>query len=385
MGRLAAVVLVVCGCYSPRVPTGSPCTTDRDCPGELVCAASMTCERTDVDAAASDGANDPPVDALADASPPADASLCFGQGLVMLCLPQAPSAPYAVTVSTTLDTDASAVCSVSFDEWCVIAATEINIQNAGLLVARGSRPLVLVASDSIAVEGTLDVASTHGDPPGAGANAAACTTPVPPSYYGGPGGSFGGLGGGGGDADGDELIPPGPTAVPTTLRGGCPGSSGRGNDGPGTSPGGAGGGAVYLIARTSIEVSGAINASGAGGAGGAGAPGAGAGGGGGGLIGLDAPSVTITGQVFANGGGGGASNNQDDGGDSPGALTPAAGGDDNGEGGAADGGDGSAGTVLAGSDGGAGNDGGGGGGGGAGVIRIYGAMTVAGAASPPPS
>ena len=43
-------LLVLAGCYGPSITTGSPCTTDADCPNALICATSGTCERTDTDA-----------------------------------------------------------------------------------------------------------------------------------------------------------------------------------------------------------------------------------------------------------------------------------------------------------------------------------------------
>ncbi|HEY0190007.1 MAG TPA: hypothetical protein VGC42_02720, partial [Kofleriaceae bacterium] len=96
------------------------------------------------------------------------------------------------------------------------------------------------------------------------------------------------------------------TAANLALRGGCPGEDGaKGTASAGI--GGAGGGALALIARTSITVTGVINASGAGGQQPLAANGAGGGGGGaGGLISLDATAIDIEigAQCFANGGGG---------------------------------------------------------------------------------
>jgi len=43
-------LLVLAGCYAPSITAGSPCTTDADCPHDLFCAASGTCERTETDA-----------------------------------------------------------------------------------------------------------------------------------------------------------------------------------------------------------------------------------------------------------------------------------------------------------------------------------------------
>jgi Tol biopolymer transport system component len=52
-----SLVLVLVGCYGPSITTGAPCTESRECPRDLVCAATGTCERTDVDA----GVDSPPL------------------------------------------------------------------------------------------------------------------------------------------------------------------------------------------------------------------------------------------------------------------------------------------------------------------------------------
>jgi hypothetical protein len=96
-------------------------------------------------------------------------------------------------------------------------------------------------------------------------------------------------------------------AAPTGLRAGCRGGfGGSGGGGSTVGVGGRGGGAVYLIAGTEIQISGLVTAYGGGGGGGD-EKGGGAGGGSGGMIGLDAPVVTVaaSGAVAANGGGGG--------------------------------------------------------------------------------
>jgi hypothetical protein len=103
---------------------------------------------------------------------------------------------------------------------------------------------------------------------------------------GGGGGSFCGLGGGtnAGSTYGD------PTCVP--LLGGSSGGSGY-------STSGAGGGAIQIVAKESIEVSatGVIDFGGGGGT-------FGSGGGAGGMILLESPTISIAGVLAANGGGG---------------------------------------------------------------------------------
>src|SRR5690606_28127761 len=128
--------------------------------------------------------------------------------------------------------------------WCVIAGESITV--TGTVGVMGSRPLVLVATNAIAVEGTLDAASRRVDlKRGPAANATACLAGTAPTGAkdGGAGGSFGGKGGDGGGT-GKGLA--GAAITPTSLHGGC-----RGQDGGGANKGvgGEGGGAVYLIAE----------------------------------------------------------------------------------------------------------------------------------------
>jgi hypothetical protein len=336
--------------------------------------------------------------------PPPDASPCngtlYGTGLLQICLAQAPTAPLAFSGSN-LDTDTYVGCLAGQDPaYCVVAATDFWIVQ-GTLRLGGSRPLVVVA-DTIRIQGHLDAGTrTNGVGPypnglGPGANSALCLPPTAPvlvadSGGGGAGGSFQGPGGNGGTgtnpgSTGGVAAAATPPDTVTTLRGGC---AGDGGVGPLSGAGGSGGGAVYLIATQSIDILATINASGSGAGGGerqAGVNSSGGGGGSGGMIGLDAPTITNQGQVFANGGGGGEGGNNGQDGESPANATmPARGG---GSGGLFDsGGNGSAGTELAGRSGlaGSGFDGaGGGGGGGAGLILVYSPNGIGGTVSPLP-
>ena len=315
--------------------------------------------------AACGDASAPAVDAMAEPDVPGDGSNCFGAGLVRTCLGEPPAAPRSL--ATAFDTD-SADCVVE-QGWCLVAATELSVTS---LRVTGSRPLVLVATGSITVDGVLDVASRRtatGFELGAAASSPACVPGQTPSAGGGgPGGSFGGRGGNGGAGTLNVAESAFATSI-TAFRGGCAGLDGDGSP----ASGGPSGGAVYLLARTQITVTGSINASGAG-------AGPGGGGGSGGMIGLEAPVVSVSGAVFANGGGGG------EGGGAPGAnpsnaTTPAVGGS-GGEGG--DGGTGSASTTRTGAAGQSAALGGGGGGGGAGVIVIIPMQVTGGTLSPAP-
>lgn len=344
---------------------------------------------------------------VADAAPPEDmlpmdapldAPACYGAGLVTVCFASPPTGTRELPA--TLDT--SAACDLVQDEMCVIAAGDLGVPLTGTRVT-GTRPLVLVAANTLTLDGTLDGASRRTSGRGPGASFASCPSlAVAESDTGGggggAGGSFAGRGGNGGEGDVNQNgLPngsasggiPAATTTPQALRAGCAGGMGGQGSGPSGAPG-AGGGAMYLIAAVSIDIrsGGGINAGGAGGTGGSITSGGGGGGGSGGMIGLDAPQITIgtLAVVAANGGGGGegggttAGNNGADGS----ASSAAANGGANGVPDAGDGGNGSAGPVLGGTAAGSGDGGGGGGGGGAGVVYVKGTVTLLGAISPPP-
>ncbi|HEX7838221.1 MAG TPA: hypothetical protein VF469_12190, partial [Kofleriaceae bacterium] len=327
-----------------------------------------------------------PPDARPDAPP--DARVCFGAAPFTICLASAPTKPLMVANTTTINTDDPAMCAVVTSGGtndCVLAATTITID--AKLRAIGSRPLVLIASDSISTTALIDVGSHRGPPEeiGAGGDPATCGAGTLPGSAngtngGGAGGSFtgtGGNGGNGGGGGGGSAGTPGATVASITeIRGGCPGQLGQGN---GAAKGaiGHGGGAVFLIAGNTINIGGPINAAGEGGGGGGGGDAGGGGGGSGGMIGFDAPTITVSALILANGGGGGggggATTAGSTGSDSS-TLNAANGGSGSGSVGG-DGGKGSAGPATGpgaagtnGSGGGSGG-GGGGGGGGAGLIK----------------
>lgn len=402
---LACVVALGCGC-SPYGGGSFACTGDMQCGAEGKCAEGF-CSFPDpncssgyrygdlsgpqsnscVGAATGDGGVDTPM-------PPLEAGVsCYGVGLAHPCFSSPPSG--AKTLSTSISTDTSTMCETIASGGtglCVISGQSITITNN--VVVTGAKPLVLVATGTISVQGALDV-SSHRSPVvvGAGANPSSCGAGTPPNTSGGgAGGGFGGKGGNGGGTNfsatnGGLAATP---AAPTTLRGGCPGQNGNGAT-PGT--GGGGGGAVYLIAETSITVtsSGLILAEGAAGDSGTDTASAGGGGGSGGYIGLDAPTIMNGGVIAANAGGGG---------EGSGATTPGAPGNEplgaigagtsgnfttnGGEGGA-----GASGGTATGANGqnGSSTGGGGGGGGGAGIIKRYRATSIGGGGpiSPPAS
>lgn len=321
-------------------------------------------------------------------SPPAIAT-CYGTGgFLEVCLDDRGRGD--LTLPTQIDTDTSTLCAANVTSggtgFCVIAADRLTAANGVTTSGFGSKPLILIAHDTITIAGTLDVASHRQgfNNRGPGANFSGCNMAAnPPSSGGGAGGSFGALGGIGGTPG--TNTPGSALAAPTTLHGGCAGENGGGSE---AGNGGDGGGAVHLIAGSTIAVSGTINASGAGSDDGEdGSTGGGGGGGSGGMIGLDAQAVSIAGTVFANGGGGSEGNSTQKGqvGSDPQNGGVAAGGNGSGSGGI--GGNGGAGgtAATAGGPGTAGTAGGGGGGGSVGVIKILGSRSGSGLISPPPS
>lgn len=391
--RAWCVAVILPACFNPNY-AGERCSPLDECPGGFTCN---------------------PVNRICETG---DARLCYGTEPFTICLAAAPSKALMIETATTLDTDLPATlnpetsqgCTVTTSGdagYCVVAATTITV--GATLRAIGVKSLVLVASDSITVTGAgvIDVGSHQDVDPhiraGAGADPAMCSAGMfagmSPTHVnssgGGAGGSFLGLGGsggtGGGLTGGGGGVSGATVASVTTIRGGCPGQEGAGAD-PGAS--GDGGGAVFLIAGRQIDVSGSILAGGAGGGGGSMSTSSGGGGGGaGGMIGFDAPAISGTGLLVANGGGGG-----EGGGSNASASTGRAGADSitttaarGGSGNtmtAGDGGDGSSGSAAgagAEASGGGSNSGGGGGGGGAGIIMAPASAILGSQVSPVPT
>jgi hypothetical protein len=283
---------------------------------------------------------------------------------------------------------------------CVFFVDELLVDQDDVASAGGSRPLVIVARGKVEVLGTIDGAG-HGESPGPGGGMPPVSNQPRPGGgpgrggicgciddeyddCGGGGGGFGSPGGAGGletdpSGSGCSTVPPGgvvyglPNLVP--LLGGSGGGSGgevaQNEAVPGN--GGGGGGAPQISSFLSITIAGVINVSGGGGQGGRStshSTGGGAGGSGGSLL-LEAPTISGSGWVVANGGGGGAAGWRGAGGDGENggsndrsaaggtAATPASG----------NGGAGAAGVTPA-QPGGDGNAGGGGGGGGLGRLHL---------------
>lgn len=343
------------------------------------------------------------MDAAATSGSP-DAGTCFGI-FAKICLASTPTMPFTVSTASNVDTD-SPLCASTVSgatNYCVIAGTNITI--GATLRATGTKPLVLIAADSIVTTALIDVGSYRdatsgvtgdrtrsllGAAIGAGANPSSCAPAMLPIEGGGyAGGSFIGFGGvGGTGSNGSTSGSPAPPVTDApVLRGGCSASVD-----PISQVGGYGGGAVLLIAGTRIDVQGGINASGASARGAAPGNKGGFGGGAGGMIAFDAPTITCNSLLLASGGGGGGgSSGITSGGDGqdPTTLAAAAGGR------GANGGNGGNGSTAStraapGAPGAPGNPagiggGGGGGGGGAGLIKAPASANLGTMVSPPPT
>lgn len=172
----------------------------------------------------------------------------------------------------------------------IFVARNITVEAGRILAAGGDRPAILIARDTITINGGIDVSpgkvGAYVAPdvgPGDGKSANLDTTGE------GGGGGFCGAGGKGGiNAAAGGATYGNATIVP--LQGGSNG---------GALLGAAGGGALQLVAGQKIVIAAAgfIDAPG---------DGTGGGGGSGGAILLEAPTVQVLGSITANGGSGGA-------------------------------------------------------------------------------
>ena len=369
IARCSIALVAVVGCKSELNPA--------------YCAAHETDPRCGGDAAVI-------VDGQADGST-IDASTCVGTGLYTVCLAdQLPTSDLAITAN--IDTDSTVSC-LHFQPpgWveggqpaaCFVAGIHVTV--SGTVTARGTRPLVIVATDTLTITGEIDASAKHSSPTtipaGFDPNGCAPYVTIPADNAngggGGAGASFtttGGDGGTGNNAATQAGLHVAAIAAPTTLRAGCIGQNGGDGDntGGGAGVGGNGGGAVFLVAGNSITLpsSATIDVSGAGGDNG-GHHSGGGGAGSGGMLVLSSSSFSITGAKLLADGGGGASGGTNatgnPGSDPSNGTTAASGGTISG---GASGGNGFFGTTDATAGGnGASNDGGGGGGGGGGYLQ----------------
>lgn len=349
-------------------------------------------------------------DGTADASSDVLAGACHATFLDVCAAPM-PDQGLRIAGAETIDTDTDPRCreleQAGGKSVCLVYATSVVIDPGGSLTATGSRPLAIASASVMTIAGTIDVSSRRGGQPGPAASDAACTfstTPEADTGGGGgaAGGSFGAVGGAGGTGDTDNSQgndgsaiggTAGPAASLTVLRGGCRGQAGGDEDGSGGKggQGGHSGGALYLYATRSLQLTGTVRATGAGGSGGQVQAGGG-GGGTGGLVVIESDAIAFSGSasISANGGGGGEGGarvgqnpvNGQPGADGALGTTPAPGGmgTDNrfGYGGA-----GGAGATAA-APGTSSAVGGGGGGGAVGMIKLIGLASGNAVISPPP-
>jgi hypothetical protein len=280
----------------------------------------------------------------------------------------------------------------------VYVAKSWKIEPTGVLTVADRTPVVIVAIGTIDVLGKLNVNATGSQTvaggfvqaaggPGQGGPSVTRVANVDTGIAAG-GGAYCGVGGAAGKAtatNGGAGKTYGTAAI-VPLVGGSAG-------GVGSLTAGAGGGAVQLVAGMSITIASGGTVSAGGGAGYDGSSDgayAASGGGSGGAVLIEAPTVTIAGNVGANGGGGGGgATGTMDAHDATASATPAPGGQ---PGTTGAGGSGSAGATVTGTAGGVGdalngNFSPGAGGGGAGYIRVNtttGSATLGGTISPAP-
>lgn len=254
------------------------CTDDSECPGGFCAPATMTCQRSIVPA------------------------------FVPNACDNAATSDLTVAVDTIIDTSNATNCNgglvaqAGAREICVVHHGNVSIQSGVTLTFTGSRPVALVADDTLSVDGVIEVGATGTvDGPGGGVTTSGGNESANDggggagfATAGAPGGSQTVDGGGvNGGAIGTD---PSSTSV---LVGGS-----RASD----ATAGGGGGALSVIScRGTVTISGTIASGGGGGLGGpVGATAAGFGGGSGGYVALEGRMIVLTGQLFANGGGGGS-------------------------------------------------------------------------------
>lgn len=219
-------------------------------------------------------------------------------------------------------------------QYCVLRVGSLTIEAGVSWTVYGDWPLIVLAEGPIVVDGTIDVAahretagggrsaagpggfrgavpgvSCDACGPGRGADGTTLSVTEEAASSGGGGGSgcaSGGAGGASGAVAGGAAGMRLPAAYAgTPLRGGSGGGIG-GGAAPGDA--GAGGGGLQLTSLTSVSVAGRILGGGGGGLDPSGAgsddSAAGSGGGAGGVFLLEAPMVSVTGQLDVAGGGG---------------------------------------------------------------------------------
>src|SRR5581483_224767 len=324
-GRLAGIV-VATGAVGPL-----------DVAAHQVASASVTLDSGSVDLAGVDfGALDLAV--VKDASPP---DFTAAPDLAPSWAPSHLDLTYwsgtaTLTINSSIDTDLLQVDGASPTSGTMFSVVNsIAVLQVGTLVisgtpvgnsvnVRGSRALIIAASQNIQIDGILDGSGQKdaSDGPGAFGPRNGCNgmwSAANGTGAGGGGGGYASAGGNGGDS-GDPLVTGAAggnsanNANITSLVGGATGGGGAAPPSgvcSSVAQGGGGGGALQLSTLGSLTITNAMAGITVGGAGGrpglSGCPGnSGAGGGSGGAILLESPSITVlNGMLRATGGGGG--------------------------------------------------------------------------------
>jgi hypothetical protein len=207
------------------------------------------------------------------------------------------------------------VLVLSVNSLSVAANVTWTIQNE----SGSPRQVAIMSASDVSIAGTIRRGGTGAYPASDLCNAPAANAfGADNDSPGGGGGGFGTAGGAGGGiltiAAGGAAGTAAGDATLVPLRPGCKGGNTAGLGG-----GGGGGGAVQITSGTSIAIAGMVTSPGFGGT-------VNAGGGSGGAILLEAPVVTITGGVFANGGAGGCGGITDQGNPGTNTTSPTVGG-----------------------------------------------------------
>lgn len=253
-----------------------------------------------------------------------------------------------ITINTTTLTydGASAPAGTTFDasphsgigpELAIWHVRSLTVKAGRAVRIVGTRPMVIIASGQVTINGLLDAGARRQNAGAGGTNQATGGTGEHKGSLrdgGGGGGGHATSGGSGGDAtcsvncgDGQGTASGGMAggtygdAAVSVLYGGSVGGFSSPNCA--SDPAGAGGGALQIYSGTSIVISasGAIQAGGGGGGGGracVGNPGSASGGGSGGTVFLQARDIVHAGIIAANGGGGGSGASDETGTDLPG-------------------------------------------------------------------
>ncbi len=309
--KLAWLALLA-GCYQPAGEHS--CAITCPCPAGLTCGNDGLCH--DSTGGCGSAMPDAPVPDGTPDAPPVCVQGSQGSYFSGVCVEN----PGVLALNGPIDTSMPCMpVAAKLASYCVEYGTVVTMSN---VTATGARPLLVIATDTLAITGTVDVSSDHFGRTGAAANTGPCGlagdgTNAADGGGGGAGGSFGGIGGDGGavNGGGGGGAAPRITTAPAQLVGGCRGGIGSTYAGSGSAAAGSSGGALYLMAQNQITLASGtlVVAMGAGGGGGTQGGGGGGGGGSGGMIVLDAmqingcppPAACLAVPIVAAHGGGG--------------------------------------------------------------------------------